>query len=223
MLLAVTVGALLVAGAVTVRWTVTRVDVLGRRTAFPVVSVAVPLVVALVAGVPVVRHARTEAQLGRVASVLAGYPVQVRCETLSQAWTSAHVELGYVRFGADGRPEPVATITSDACGDLSDWLGSRRGDALLPQLVAVHVLTHEAMHLRGITDEARAECAAVQRDALTARLLGAADGQARRLALRYWHVAYPDLSEGYRTPECAPGGALDEGLADAPWAPVKSS
>jgi len=223
MLLAVLVGALLTAAAVTVRWTLTRVDVLGRRRSFPVVGTAVPLVLALVAGVPVVRHARAEARLARAASVLAGYDVRIRCETLTQAWTSAHAELGYVRLGADGRPEPVATLTSDACSDLTAWLDRPRADAPLAQLVAVHVLTHEAMHLRGITDEARTECAAVQRDAVTATLLGAPAGQGQPLARRYWRIAYPDLPEAYRTSECAPGEALDEGLADAPWAPVKSS
>jgi hypothetical protein len=28
--------------------------------------------------------------------------------------------------------------------------------------VAAHILTHEAVHLRGITDESRAECAALR-------------------------------------------------------------
>jgi hypothetical protein len=224
MLLAVCVVALLTAGLVTIRWTLTRVDSLGRHRTFPVVGTVLPLVVALVAGVPVVRHARLEAQLARVASTLAGHQVSVRCETLTQAWTSAHAELGYVRFGADGRPEPLATITVQACQDLSAWTGSRRATAPLAQLVAVHVLTHEAMHLAGQLDEARTECAAVQRDAWTATLLGATPEQGRALAVRYWRIVYPDLPPGYRTADCSAGASLDEGLADAPWAAaVKSS
>jgi len=223
MLQAVTILALLAAAGVAVRWTATRVDTLGRRSPFPVVGVAVPLVVALLAGIPVVRHARTEARLARVASALVGHRVEVRCETLSQAWTSAHTELGYVRFGADGQPEPLATLTVDACSDLSAWIGGHRSDAPQNQVIAVHVLTHEAMHLAGETNEARTECAAVQRDARTATLLGATAEQARAVARRYWRISYPDLPADYRTPECAPGGALDEGLPDAPWAPVKSS
>jgi hypothetical protein len=223
MLQAVTIGSLLVAAAVAVRWTATRTDVLGRRRSFPVIGVAVPLLVAVVAGVPVVRHARTEARLAQVAAALVGHQVTVRCETLSQAWTSAHTELGYVRFDADGQPEPLATLTVDACSDLSDWMGDHRGDAPQNQVVAVHVLTHEAMHLAGERNEARAECAAVQRDARTAALLGATPAQARAVAWRYWRIDYPTLPDDYRTADCAPGAALDEGLEDAPWSGVKSS
>jgi len=223
MFLAVAILGPLVAAAMTVRWALTRVDALGRPRSFPVVSTVLPLVLAVVAAVPVVRHARVEAQLGQVASQLVGHPVRVRCDTLSQELLSTHTELGYVQFGADGRPEPVATVTSAACGDLTAWLGSRRANAPVEQLVAVHVLTHEAMHLTGMRDEAQTECMAVQRDVRTATLLGATPGQARALARLYWQIVYPDLPDNYRTAQCAEGGPLDEHLPDPPWAPVKTS
>jgi hypothetical protein len=85
------------------------------------------------------------------------------------------------------------------------------------QVVAVHVLTHEAMHLSGRLDEAAAECAAVQRDAHTARLLGAPAGDAAGLAAAYWRDIYPLMPDGYRSPDCRAGGSLDERLPDAPW------
>jgi len=216
-LLAVAVIAVLGAVAVAVRWALTRVDALGRTQSFPTVTTSLLTVVALVAGVPVFRHARVEARLATVASTLTGHRVAVRCETLSQAWLDSHAELGYVRFDADGRPEPLATLTAQACGDLSAWLASPRADAPLDRIVAVHVLTHEAMHLAGRLDEARAECEAVQRDARTARLLGATAEQAHELSVRYWQQVYPRLSDDYRSAACAPGGALDEHLSDAPW------
>jgi hypothetical protein len=84
-------------------------------------------------------------------------------------------------------------------------------------VVAVHVLTHEAMHLAGVVDEAAAECAAVQRDAHTARLLGAAPADAAALATSYWQRVYPHMPDGYRSGDCRPGGAMDEGRDDAPW------
>ena len=87
----------------------------------------------------------------------------------------------------------------------------------------MHVLTHEAMHLSGRLNEAAAECAAVQRDAHTARLLGAPDAAAGELAAAYWRNIYPLMPDGYRSPECRSGGALDERLADASWlAPMRS-
>ncbi len=81
----------------------------------------------------------------------------------------------------------------------------------------MHVLTHEAMHMAGITDEARAECLAVQRDAKTARLLGASPQEAADLARRYWRTFYPRMRDEYVTPECRPGGQLDQASPDAPW------
>jgi hypothetical protein len=213
----VAVLALLGAAAVLVRWTVTRVDALGRHRSFPVVGMSILVVIAIVAGVLVVRHAQLQDRLAAAASVLAGHVVQVRCETLSQAWTDAHPELGYVQFDPDGRPELRATITVQTCHALSDWLGSDREHPSLQEVIAVHVLTHESMHLAGQANEARAECAAVQRDVRTATLLGASLVQARGLAVVYWRQVYPRLPEAYESSDCAQGGALDEGLPDTPW------
>jgi uncharacterized membrane protein YeaQ/YmgE (transglycosylase-associated protein family) len=64
---------------------------------------------------------------------------------------------------------------------------------------------------------AMASSAAVQRDAHTARLLGAAPAEAADLAASYWRDLYPLMPDGYRSPECRAGGALDERLPDAPW------
>ncbi|HJU00417.1 MAG TPA: hypothetical protein VJ966_04325, partial [Actinomycetes bacterium] len=61
------------------------------------------------------------------------------------------------------------------------------------------------------------ECAAVQRDAHTARLLGAEPRAAAGLAAGYWREVYPLMPGGYRSEQCRPGGSLDERLADAPW------
>ena len=207
---------------IALRWWITRVDVLGRPRDFPVFAVGVLVLVALFAGVPAARNAWLEHRLDGVATQLAGVPVSVRCETLGEAWTDSHSELGYVRFGADGRPERTATITWQACSDLRSWWRSTHDRPSLEQIVAVHVLSHESMHLAGLRDEARTECAAVQRDALTARLLGAQPVQAQSLAIAYWAQVYPGLAEDYRTPECGPGAALDEHLAEPPWEVVKS-
>jgi hypothetical protein len=215
--------AVLAAVGVLVRWSVTRVDALGRRRSFPVVWASIFVVIAIAAGVPVVRHAQLQDHLASAASAVVGHPAQVRCETLSQAWTDAHPEAGYVQFGPDGRPEPVATLSVQTCGDLSDWLGSDREHPSLQQVIAVHVLTHESMHLIGQADEARAECAAVQRDVRTATLLGATPAQARALAVVYWREVFPRLTAAYQSADCAQGGALDEGLPDAPWNLVTTS
>jgi hypothetical protein len=73
------------------------------------------------------------------------------------------------------------------------------------------------MHLSGRPGEAVAECAAVQRDAHTARLLGARPADAAALAAAHWRNIYPLMPDGYRSGDCRPGGRQDEGLPDAPW------
>lgn len=100
----------------------------------------------------------------------------------------------------------------------ADELGRRR-DFPLVSVVLLAVLAHEAMHMAGLVQEHAAECAAVQRDARAARLLGASPDDARALAVAYWRTAYPAMPDGYRSTACRPGGTLDEHLPDAPWAP----
>jgi len=217
-LLTVALGLGLVALAVTLRWAVARVDVLGRTRPFPALSVGLPLAAAMACAVPLIRHAQLEQQLSDVASVLAGREVTVRCETVGEAWVQAHPERGYVRIGADGVPERHTVITYDTCRDLRDWVRSDHHSTTDAHVVGVHVLTHEAMHMAGIADEARAECAAMQRDHRAATLLGADDATARSLVRRYLTALHPQLPDAYRSADCASGGALDEHLEDSPWA-----
>lgn len=87
----------------------------------------------------------------------------------------------------------------------------------MAQLQAVHVLTHEAVHTGGEKSESRTECMAVQRDADTARLLGASDPAAKALAWVYWKTVYPSMPDDYRDAGCGPGGGLDESLPTSPW------
>ena len=212
-------GAVAVAGG----WGWRRSDELGRPRPFPWVSVALLLALAVAGAVPGLLRASQERRLGRAASVLAGARVAVRCQSLGGAFVDGGPELGYVRWRADGRPEPWALLKRDQCRHLGAYLRSGKRRPSRDQVLAVHVLTHEAMHLSGRLDEAAAECAAVQRDAHTARLLGAAAADAAGLALAYCRDLYPLMPDGYRSSECRSGGALDERLADAPWpAPMRS-
>ena len=124
-----------------------------------------------------------------------------------------------MRRRADGKPEPWTLIKRDQCRHLAAYARSDKRRPTRDQVVAVHVLTHEAMHLSGRLGEAAAECATVQREAHTARLLGARPSD----AAAYWRNIYPLVPGGYRSGDCRPGGPLDEGLADAPWLASVSS
>jgi hypothetical protein len=206
-------GAVLLAG----RWLLHRRDGLGRQIRFPAVSVVTLVLVGAGLLVPVVRHHRLEQRLAVAASELVGAPVRVHCQTAGQEFVDAGAELGWVAYGPDGVPEHATLIKRAQCGDLSAYLGSDKTAPTLDQVIAVHILSHEARHMAGETSEGVAECGAVQRDAQTAELLGADPDQALRLARTYWRDVYPHLSDDYLSPDCRPGGPLDEGLPGAPW------
>jgi hypothetical protein len=210
---ALAVGAV----AVGVGWWLRQSDELGRPRRFPWVSVVVLAALAVAAAAPGVARAAQERRLGAAATVLAGAPVAVRCQSLGQAVLDGGPELGYVRWRADGSPEPWTLIKRDQCRHLAAYVRSDKRRPSRDEIVAVHVLTHEAMHLAGRLGEAEAECAAVQRDAHTARLLGAEPADAAGLAVTYWREVYPLMPGGYRSEQCQPGGSMDERLADAPW------
>ncbi|MFZ0324923.1 MAG: hypothetical protein WAN48_12440 [Actinomycetes bacterium] len=214
----VALASLVTAGTVGARWWSGRVDTLGRTRRFPWVAVGLLIVTSLGMAVPGAQRRSEEARLSAVASQVASQSVRVHCQTFGEAFVDAGSELGWVAWRPDGTASPETLIKRSPCRDLRDYLGSDQANPTLAQVVAVHVLTHESMHMSGILEEAMAECAAVQRDALTATLLGASDSEAQDLARRYWTTVYPDMPDAYRTPDCRAGGPLDENLASPPWA-----
>jgi hypothetical protein len=124
---------------------------------------------------------------------LVGAHVKVHCQTAGQEFVDAGAEFGYVRWGADGVPEHQTLIKREQCAALRSYLRSSKHTPTESQVVAVHILTHESMHMRG-----------------------ASNTDAAALARRYWLALYPRMSEDYRSPDCRAGGALDERLPDAP-------
>jgi hypothetical protein len=218
-MLKLAVLAAVAAVALAVRWWTRRYDGLGRQRRFPAISVSLLGVVAVALLVPSYLRHREETRLSDVATTLVGRSAAVHCQTFGQSFTQLDGDLGFVRWGPGGVPEHQTELKRGPCAALRDYLRSDKLHPSSDQIIAVHVLTHESMHMRGITDEAQAECAAVQRDAQTAELLGASQSAALALARIYWITDYPQMPDGYRTADCAPGGSLDEHLPHPPWAP----
>ena len=159
--------------ALAFRWAMHRTDSLGRENRFPAVALALLLIPALVVGWPGVARRLEQRQLASAASALIGTKVSVHCQTAGEAFVDAGWELGFVKYGVDGVPEHKTLIKQGPCHDLRAYLHSSKAHPSADQILAVHILTHESMHMSGITSEARAECAAVQRDTRMAELLGA--------------------------------------------------
>ncbi len=188
--------------------------VTGRRA--PVLLGLVALVL-LVGGVLEWRWLADQARLSEATRAVTGRDdVHVRCQRMSAAMFYARRYDGFVEYAADGSLPREAFLTWETCRDLHGWVGSDR-EPTPDEVVAVHVLTHEAMHLTGETDEARTECRAMQRDAAMARLLGATQAQAEALAARYWTEVYPQVAAEYRSGDCAPGQAWDEAPDTDDW------
>lgn len=211
------VGCALSAAGVMVSWATRRTDAFGRPRDLPVWSVSVLVLVAVLAAYPGAQRKVQERRLARVTTVLAGVGTKVHCQSTIAALVDAGAELGWVAFGEDGVPERETLIKQEACADLEAYRSGEKSHPTEDQVIAVHVLTHEAMHMRGEANESVTECQALQRDAITAKELGATQEQAVKLARLYWKVVYPYMPPDYWSEECRPGHALDEGLASAPW------
>jgi hypothetical protein len=164
-----------------------------------------------------------ERRLAKVASQIAGRDVKVRCPgPIGRALGQGTLE-GSVRFGADGRPADDTQLRQTSCEELDALAEGRRAQELActkragilcgrrgsELAMAVDVLTHESWHLRGVADEARAECNALQTMASTARALGATPAQAAALARGQYAESYPRMPDHYRSEQCAEGQAMD--------------
>jgi hypothetical protein len=199
------IGILLLVGAVALvgRWAFARTDELGRPEPFPWIGTSLLVVMGLAATVPFFQRARLEDTLSEAATKIVGSKVTVECQTLGRAFVDAGADLGYVRFRPDGTPEAETLIKRDQCADLADYLDSDKENPTLDQIVAVHTLTHEAIHMSGVTSESETECRAMGRDADMAEALGASTAAADGLANTYRTDVYPRMPAGYQSQDCA--------------------
>jgi hypothetical protein len=113
-------------------------------------------------------------------------------------------------------PRGPAFLSSSTCAKVRAWQGNPSG-ASLEQTVAVLTVAHEASHLAGIRDEAKAECFAVQRAVATMTSLGATKSDAVRQVKTYLASVYPRHTEAYRSDQCRSGGAMDLTPKDGIW------
>jgi hypothetical protein len=138
---------------------------------------------------------------------------RVQCQRALATFLWAGADLGRVEWDQPDR----AWLTLETCQHLGSWLRSDHSAPTLDEAIAVHVLTHEAMHVAGDRNEASTECRALQSDAQTVVLLGGSTEQGSALAQRIATEVYPTMSDEYRSSECRPGGALDLTPGDARW------
>lgn len=157
-----------------------------------------------------VKHMLFEYRLGAVAAELIEHDrVVVDCRSQFESLFN----LGYAGFVVRG--SGVIKLDVRTCDDLADYL-DHPGQANHRELYALHVLTHEAIHVAGIINEIKTDCMAFQRNHRTAKILGVPEGIANQNAISLHRYRSPRHT--YYSKDCEPGGKLDEHLPDAVWA-----
>ncbi|MEM9602326.1 MAG: hypothetical protein AAGA11_05660 [Pseudomonadota bacterium] len=156
-------------------------------------------------------HLRFEAMLTEHARAVSGNPdADVHCQSLLEtmldplpmAVAHARPDTGQIEFKATW------------CSHLADHLADP-GKAQAEALWAMHVFTHEVMHIRGEMNEQKTDCQAYQRNQAMAERFGIpADIAARNAAAIYENRS---RHKTYYSPQCRPGGVLDEQLPFPPW------
>ena len=166
------------------------------------------------------RREENENRLALVASAVAMRDVDVSCPGFWARLVEITPNAGWVSFDEHGRPSDETSLSASTCGSLERvWRGKQRSFACLltggcdrktlDAVSGIVTLAHESWHLRGILDEARTQCYAVQTTEEVALRLGLGAQDARAIALR---VAADDaraVNDEYHSSHCMPGGLYD--------------
>jgi hypothetical protein len=148
-----------------------------------------------------------EARMSLEASRVAGKPVRIACDT-----SGRHV--GAVRH-ADGVATvggTLAYLTPELCYALERLAAHGEVTSFSRTARAIAVLAHEAWHLRGVAEEGRTECFAIQSGVRVGRRLGLDEDTARRM-MRSQLVA--NQLHGAATAEyLVPAGCINRGPLD---------
>jgi hypothetical protein len=152
------------------------------------------------------QRAAAQARFSEEASIVADKPVRIRCDESGEHVGAVQHADGVAIVGGE-----VAYLTPQRCHDL--WLLAFRGEERGSRTArALAVLAHEAWHLRGVRDEGRTECYALQSAVGIGQRMGLSESTARRLMRQQLseNVLRGASAPAYLVPpECKAGGELD--------------
>lgn len=135
------------------------------------------------------------------APVLGPTKAEFGCERLTRNFFASRGLPGHVLFDKSGKPQSEAFLSAQTCAGIADFQANPQAPDLAA-IMAVHVMTHEAVHLTGIRNEGITECLALQADVLVMMRLGATRAAAHAAAQRYREEIYPRLHAEYRRASC---------------------
>lgn len=152
-------------------------------------------VLAATAGAVEIEHQIVQSLATSVTRTVSGRPDAVAvCARRTPDLLDLSGAAGMVRWDAPH----VSRLRADTCSDLASWIFSDHRHPTLAQVVALHVVAHEAVHVSGERSESAAECVAMSWDARVARRLGAGQDVADAMARTYRHEVYPRMPDEYR-------------------------
>jgi len=166
-----------------------------------------------------------ERVLGRAAAGIAGRPVTVLCEGAELPRSGPGVTTHGLVWFFGGRPADYTVIAPNLCRELlrvqreglpaeeaeclRRWAGLGCGERIPWLALAAATLAHESFHLRGVQDEAAADCYAIQAVELVGRALGLSEGEARGLGAFARANRRVGQADRYVSSECREGGRYD--------------
>lgn len=157
-------------------------------------------------GVDADTRAEAAERFSAEASRIAGHPVSIRCDEAGDYVGAVQHADGVAAVGGD-----LAYLAPTICHDL--YRLAFRDEVSFSQTArAISVLAHESWHLRGVRDEGRTECYALQSGVELGRRLGLSERTARRMMRQQLaeNRTRGAASIEYVVPAaCRDGGALD--------------
>lgn len=168
-----------------------------RSASFQGIAVAALVlwsVLLVAAGFFEVRHHHAQAAATQATRMASGDPgARAVCARTGADWMDLSGTLGFVRYD----DQRTSRLRASTCAALGSYLWGSQESPTLQEVVAVHVVSHEAQHVAGEFDEGVAECLAMRWDVRVAESFGASEEQAQALAARYLTEVYPYQREGY--------------------------
>lgn len=152
-------------------------------------------------GIPEIQWLSSEHQISLAVAAISGNPNgRLVCQRFSESLLDSNPQVaGYV----DWEHPDVAVMKWEQCEQLFKWMNSDKNNPTEAEIFAVHILTHETVHVAGNRDEANTECMAVENDSAMAQLLGATPAQGNALAAFYFNNIWPHMPADYQLAGCS--------------------
>lgn len=175
-------------------------DTLVKKNQFNWFMIPLVSLLFLPLGIMEFRWSLMEAKLGTVVSEISGKKSgTVHCQRLSEAFFDTKVSVaGHV---SSDNPN-TAIVNYEQCQQIFSWMEHGKKAPNEEQLKAIHVFTHEAVHVSGEFNEAVTECTAINRDHLTVKALGGSEDDGHKMASEYYETVWPKMPKEYILAGC---------------------